>query len=243
MGTHLLPPFLFPAEERLHRFVWLLYLQRNRWLVCCLLKVWFFFAWGQTAARLPWYGLSSAEPLRSLGTCWPVNSGLLPPRKPFRSNPEHFSAVFLTSVQPSSSWLGSSAQICPFLLNPITGLLILHLLPASAGATSTSEITTSSGIAALGTGSKEKQGPAKSLMRLFYASIDHPSATHGVWHNYLVWFPLLRQPPSWGDCSTVPPSKSITLPVLFSTPVPPLLQKDERHLPEPFLRSWSLKWT
>lgn len=101
------------------------YLQRNHGLLCWLLKQWFFSAWGQTAARLPW------------GLCWPVNLGLLPPRKLFRPNPEHYSPVLLTSVQPSTSWLGSSAQICPFLPNPTTGLLILHLLPASGWSTST----------------------------------------------------------------------------------------------------------
>lgn len=122
-GTHHLPPLLFPTEKRLSWFVWLL---------CTCREIMDYFA-GCWKCGSPLHevrmqpgcsgmGFSWAEPLRSLGTCWSVNLGLLPPIKQFRPNPEHYNAVFLTSAQLSTSWLGSSAQICPFLPNPITGL-------------------------------------------------------------------------------------------------------------------------
>lgn len=85
--------------------------------------------------------------------------------------------------------------VLSFLIPPPGCWSSISCLP-QAGAASTSEITMFSGLAALGTGSKEEQGPAKSLMRWFYPSIDLPSATHGVWHDNLVWFPLLRWHPA-----------------------------------------------
>lgn len=197
VGTHHLSPFLFPSEERLSWFVWLLH-------TCREITDSFAGCWNNGSSlhevRLqpgcPGMGLSSAEPLRSLGTCWPVNSGLFPPRKPFRPNPGHFSAVFLTSAQPSTSLLGSLPRFVLFFLIPPPGSWSSISCLPQAGAASTSEITKSGGLAALQTGSKEEQGPTKSLMRWFYQSIDHPSATHGVWHNYPIWFPLLRWHPA-----------------------------------------------
>lgn len=133
--------------------------------------------------------------------------GNIPPSQCFKSNfsnrqmleayPEHYGAALLTSVQPSTSWLGSSTQICPFLPNPTTGLLILHLLPAS-GWSHIHIITMSGGLAALGTGSKEEQGPAKSVMRWFYPSVDHPSATDSMWNNPCLVL-TAEVALSWGD--------------------------------------------
>lgn len=131
----------------------------------------------------PGMELGSAEPLSSLGTCWPVNSCLLPPRKPFRLNPWHFSAVFPTSVQPSTSLLGSSAQICPFLPNPTTGWLILHLLPASGWSHIHIRDNHVQWTCSIRDRKQRRAGTCQeSLMRWFYLSIDLLSATHGVWH-------------------------------------------------------------
>lgn len=137
--------------------------------------------------------------------------------------------------------------VLSFLLPPLGCWSSISCLP-QVGAASTSEITMSGGFAVLGTGTKEEQGPAKSLMRGFYPSIDHPSATHGVWHNYLIWFSLLRWHPaevtaarcrlpkvSLSQCPSAPQSHHCK-----GKPRATLLQKDERHLAEPFQHFWGL---
>lgn len=250
VGTHHLPPFLFPTEERLSWFVWFLY-------TCREITDHFAGCWNSGSSLhgvglqpgWPGMGLSSTEPLRFLDTCWPVNSGLLPPRKLFRPNPGHFSTVFLTSVQPSTSLLGSSAQICPFLPNPTPGLLILHLSPASGWSRIHIRDNQVWWTCSIGDRQQRRAGTYQASDEVILP-INRPSKSHTWWHNYL------SGSQCWGGTQRrwLQPSKSIAIPELSSTPVPPLRGQAQSHTAtegwkaspraiSAFLRAGSLKWT
>lgn len=220
-STHLLPPFVFSTEERLSWFVWFLY-------TCREITNYFAGCWNSGSSlhevRLqpgcPGMGFSSAEP-RGL---W-VHADLW--THAYFHQEKHLDQT--QGILVPCSWHQYSLQaLClavlpsPFLLTPITGLLILHLLPASGWSLIHIRDNHVWWTCSIRDREQRRAGtcqvPDEGILSINRSSKCHTmlcdiitsSGSHCWGGTQLRW-------PQHGA-----PSKSITLPVLFSTPVPPL---------------------
>lgn len=213
------------------------HLQRNHWLLCWLLKPWF-FAWGRTAARLPWCG---AQLSRASG----VSGHMLTCALQLTSTKKTIQGILV-----QCSWYQYNLQ--PLCLAVLPTFVLSFLMPPlgcwssiscllQAGAAATSEDNHVQWNCSIRDGEQRRAGTCQIPGEVILP-INRPSKCH-MWR--VTWLPVLRWHPALVTAA---------LPALSTTPVPPLPREAQSHTAaggwkaspraiSAFLRSGSLKWT
>lgn len=117
VGTHHLPLFVCSLPRRGSDVLCGSWTFAEKFLLSWLLKGWFFFAWGQTTARPLQHEAQLSKVPEHVLTCELM---LLSTEKAFKTKPRasvQCSWYHCCAIQPSTSFLHSSVQICPFLPN------------------------------------------------------------------------------------------------------------------------------